>query len=529
MDNKFTDFKQARNARRKHMLIVGVIFTVFAFVLLFFIRFADDFSFENQADTTDNRAPSQLEKSDNEGSTGDGIKSRSSAEANQVGLSSVKSHTYPDDIQTNIDANDNKVSQSVLQSKLDSAEFKKELAKFEEHWNSLSQHASLLQWAVQYQNVQYNEVLQMYDQALAMFTQGDYTSGKELLTQALQKIKNIRFLWNKTYDDAFLSAQQNFQSRNYKQAVEAIDYALTTNPQSQEALVLQQRIKNLPKIQDLQHQIVKARDNDDIKLEHSLLKALSNLDPEIDGIQIKIQKLHQQIIEEKYQRFIKQGTNALQKQDVAEAVKLYEKARMIGANRIETENLHQKINTFLKDRDIDEKLKKIEQFIENDHWINAKEVSQDALTRYGSDERFIKFDEIITTLLSAFSQIGRYDIDHERLTDFKIRSKAQKTHDQLLHLNVLSLSLSKRLERLQSLIKSYDANVNITVISDNETYVKVVGVGHVGVIDEKQITLKPGTYILEGSKKKYKTVRKTIKIDIEMDHLSVTVICDEPV
>jgi hypothetical protein len=66
----------------------------------------------------------------------------------------------------------------------------------------------------------------------------------------------------------------------------------------------------------------------------------------------------------------------------------------------------------------------------------------------------------------------------------------------------------------------------VTVLSDNQTDIRVLGVGNVGKTVSKQIELSPGDYVFEGRREGFKS--KQVKLSISTKQAtSITVVCDE--
>ena len=94
-------------------------------------------------------------------------------------------------------------------------------------------------------------------------------------------------------------------------------------------------------------------------------------------------------------------------------------------------------------------------------------------------------------------------------------------------------SQSEKLRAQADTFKKMIDDVNtpraVTITSDNDTYIKVLGVGIVGEVKTKTIQLKPGTYRLEGSREGYRSVIENIHVTPLTTDLSVHIICTEKV
>ena len=68
--------------------------------------------------------------------------------------------------------------------------------------------------------------------------------------------------------------------------------------------------------------------------------------------------------------------------------------------------------------------------------------------------------------------------------------------------------------------------VELMVISDNRTYISILRTSDLGMLDTRSIMLKPGNYIITGSREGYRDVR--IDLQVRPNSInSVEVICSE--
>ena len=132
-------------------------------------------------------------------------------------------------------------------------------------------------------------------------------------------------------------------------------------------------------------------------------------------------------------------------------------------------------------------------------------------------------------ILAARQTIEQYLARPQRLADERIRANAERTISQASEISALSPSLQNSISDLESALSGSNAPLPVTVYSDNKTYIKVMGVGVVGKVDEKQISLKPGTYRFEGSREGYRSKIISVTVSANTSPLSVRLVCTEKV
>jgi hypothetical protein len=90
-----------------------------------------------------------------------------------------------------------------------------------------------------------------------------------------------------------------------------------------------------------------------------------------------------------------------------------------------------------------------------------------------------------------------------------------------------SMALESLSSELKTLIGKFEIDVNVIIQSDNQTRILVKGVGKVGLVEEKVIQLKPGTYTFEGVRPGFKAKLIQVNIPIDQESIYVELACDE--
>ena len=117
----------------------------------------------------------------------------------------------------------------------------------------------------------------------------------------------------------------------------------------------------------------------------------------------------------------------------------------------------------------------------------------------------------------------------ERLSSNNVINHAKKVLETSYLYSDNSLSLKKQEIELMNIITLYEEPIEIELISDGETEILVRGVGIVGKVFRKNITLKPGSYKFEAKRRGYKTKLINVEIISGQNNKSIEIICDESI
>ena len=71
--------------------------------------------------------------------------------------------------------------------------------------------------------------------------------------------------------------------------------------------------------------------------------------------------------------------------------------------------------------------------------------------------------------------------------------------------------------------------VSVALVSDNLTHVSVYKVGNLGNFTNRELTLRPGTYVAIGIRPGFRDVRLEFRVAPEIDMQPVVVRCEEQI
>jgi len=127
----------------------------------------------------------------------------------------------------------------------------------------------------------------------------------------------------------------------------------------------------------------------------------------------------------------------------------------------------------------------------------------------------------------------------KRMAFFFTKPDAMESNQQLQ--NAISLvetaerlqprgpQLNARLDKLKGLVAAAQTPVRVVITSDNFTEVAVYRVGKLGRFAVHELSLRPGTYTLVGSRDGYRDTRVAIHLKPGQESLGVTVMCRDKV
>jgi hypothetical protein len=89
--------------------------------------------------------------------------------------------------------------------------------------------------------------------------------------------------------------------------------------------------------------------------------------------------------------------------------------------------------------------------------------------------------------------------------------------------------LGQQRDELSRLLKRAATPLTVSLVSDNVTQVTIYKIGRLGNFMRKEVSLRPGTYVIVGSRPGYRDVRMEFRVAPEIEMQPVIVQCEEPI
>ena len=87
--------------------------------------------------------------------------------------------------------------------------------------------------------------------------------------------------------------------------------------------------------------------------------------------------------------------------------------------------------------------------------------------------------------------------------------------------------LTEQLNALEESLTLAQVPMDVQIVSDNQTEVTLYQVGVLGKLNQQMVSLKPGQYVIVGSRTGYRDVRKEFVVGFLQNPSPITVMCEE--
>ena len=367
-------------------------------------------------------------------------------------------------------------------------------------------------------------------EAIVAFGESRFAEALTHLDKLFADVSELQLLQQQNFDTALINAQQAFTERQIEQASRAIDDALRYLPDDQQALLLKRRIATMTTIDELVKAADIARIENNLADEINLLDKAIKLDPHytdlIERHRLAIEKQRQQTLN----RLLSQASQAIENKNIKEAQALLSQIKQIDAKHPSLSLLVGKAKQIQTELSYQTLVAKAETAAGNDDWQTAENYYRQALQIF-PDNKEIEAQQRRASQINRYTQIIKQALAKpERLADDQISTAMKQLATDSAEVSEHSAQLQRFVAQLNDAIAEMSIPVAVTIYSDEQTYISVLGVGVIGKVSEYQLRagLKPGRYLFKGERKGFKD--KLVEVQIEPHQAAVVrVVCDETI
>ena len=372
-----------------------------------------------------------------------------------------------------------------------------------------------------------------FDEALAAAAAGDeafveeqFEPSQAAYEQAADALGALIEEGQARIETAIAEGQQAIDDRQQEAALAAFKRALTIDPDNQAAVAGIARTNKLP---DVKRLLLQARNQElagNWQGAKESYAELAALDPETRGLQQLRSAADAAVGSQALRDTLSRGFAALDARRYAEARKAFNSALAMDAgNEVALGGLQQ-----VTDRTELSEMARLERdasaAVAGEDWNSAVALYQRAL-KLDSNIQFAKAGlGAARAQARAASTLGEIVAAPNKLSSKQLMSKGREALAQARTLKPRGPKLAALIERSDALLTAYAQPVTVQLTSDNRTEVLVSTVGKLGAFAARELSLRPGEYVLLGSRAGCRDVRRTVVVAPDMQPVDIR--CEEP-
>ncbi len=117
----------------------------------------------------------------------------------------------------------------------------------------------------------------------------------------------------------------------------------------------------------------------------------------------------------------------------------------------------------------------------------------------------------------------------ERLSEITVAEATAQLLQQAATISPRGPVLAQQMEQLKVVLERANTTIPLTLHSDTETEVTLRKVARLGRFQERQLNLRPGTYVAVGTREGYRDVRLTFSLSHDSEPPTVVIACTEQI
>lgn len=374
-----------------------------------------------------------------------------------------------------------------------------------------------------------NVVEDELDKAFNAYSSSNFSEVETALEVVNGSVSALSAEYESAYTAPYESALAAFEKDDISEAFNLNRVSLTTNPDFEKAKILQQRIDVYSEVQDAYEQARVGRVENNIQKQRDAYAEIVALDPFREDAKQALDAIERQIRENRFNTLLASANKAIEARDFTTATQRINEAKSLKSSSSELDIISKKLASLIAGSEQQKIESQVTLFADADEWKTVQMLANKGLTSFSASPTLLQAKQDADGILNASKRLEAYQQRPERLSDNNVRNLAQQDIEQARNYANKSAKLLTQISALEGIVDKINQPRPVTITSDNDTYIKVLGVGVVGEIKRKTIQLKPGTYRVEGSREGYRSTIKEIVVSPSDNNPSVHIVCTEKV
>jgi len=374
-----------------------------------------------------------------------------------------------------------------------------------------------------------NVVEDELDKAFNAYSSSNFSEVETALEVVNGSVSALSAEYESAYTAPYESALSAFEKDDISEAFNLNRVSLTTNPDFEKAKILQQRIDVYSEVQDAYEQARVGRVENNIQKQRDAYAEIVALDPFREDSKQALDAIERQIRENRFNTLLASANKAIEARDFTTATQRINEAKSLKSSSSELDIISKKLASLIAGSEQQKIESQVTLFADADEWKTVQMLANKGLTSFSASPTLLQAKQDADGILNASKRLEAYQQRPERLSDNNVRNLAQQDIEQARNYANKSAKLLTQISALEGIVDKINQPRPVTITSDNDTYIKVLGVGVVGEIKRKTIQLKPGTYRVEGSREGYRSTIKEIVVSPSDNNPSVHIVCTEKV
>lgn len=378
-------------------------------------------------------------------------------------------------------------------------------------------------------DTEFNLAIEQAESGDVFYRNQEFETALQTYQLTLQQLLIIESTIGSQFERQFELGSQALNNHQGIEATHHFTLALYLKPEHREAQQALERSQVLDQVTKLVKSgvvLINQQQLDQAKKEFS---QAYKLDKQSGSVKQHLSEVNRAISERNYSLAMSKGYVSLNKQDYKQAIAAFKKAQKIKPKAQDPQKAIVESQNKNTQTLIAKKITEAGKNEQQENWLAAQALYLEVL---------MLDDSLVLARIGELRSGARLKLDQaivnitdkpNRLTHGTVFAQAQGVYSEAKRIKQPGGRLSQQIDQMSTLFNQLAIPVSLKIESDNQTKIRLMRVGSLGNFTSKQLTLKPGEYILTGSRDGYRDVRREVKLMPNSQGNTVIIFCREKV
>ncbi|MCW8844542.1 MAG: hypothetical protein OQK99_01790 [Gammaproteobacteria bacterium] len=359
------------------------------------------------------------------------------------------------------------------------------------------------------------------------FSQRDFQAATESYEKGLELLRALEQETDTVLLDALSRGQQALQAYDAAGAREAFELALVLAPGNPVAGKGLARAQHSDEVAQMTLRASQYEDNGDLESARDELVRASKLDPEDLAVAASRKRLDTLLRERQFDTLMSRAYADIDAGRIDDAVLAFGKAAKLRPDSSEVKEGLAQAESLRRLESITDLQERTAVLEASESWEQAAELYTRALSLDSSLVFAREGLRRASERAELDKRLRSYIQQPERLQADTVYQAARQILGIAASVEPRTRILAQQITELERVLEQSRQTVSVLVQSDSQTQVTLGKVGPLGTFNERQLALRPGTYVITGSRDGYRDVRRTFVVAAGDEQLHILVSCEE--
>lgn len=358
---------------------------------------------------------------------------------------------------------------------------------------------------------------------------GDYSDAINSYQAALDGLLELKSKAESLLQQSIADAAVAIENSVLSTAISATQLASAIAPDNRQVINLSQRAESLPVVIDAMERGQQLIALDRLEQAKQAFTEAVTADPEHKKAAAALASSEQKITEQRFRNYMSAGFNALDKNDFTAATAAFNQAGTVYSAHSAVAQALAQVETRRSQLWVSSNVAKASELEAEEKWQQASEVYQQLLATDNSLTD-IRVKQIPARVRADLDQrIEKLLSDPLTLSASRQFRRGQKVLEDATGITNPGPRLKRQVAEIQRVLKASQTPVDVVLTSDSNTYVTLFRVAKLGVFDKTAVSLKPGRYIVAGTRMGFRDVRIEFTVTGERFDRPIAISCNEAI